>query len=1341
MSRMVLKSKHVDKVALAQQKLADNKAELQRKIEAGEKVKRNYDEVELDIARGHNSNIRQERSAKIHPLVVAINGVMTPVVDPNCTWAFKTPPVLMSSRDLVAHIKVRKDPSILGVVDFESWQLLAGAMHHMVSLTFNDDGVLLTDENRKDVRFHKNYDEVDAYFCSLMVELINKCAKDPEASKEGKIWAHNGSNFDFVGFALSKGVDRNTRLEREIVVKGPDGKNKKINLRYDIESFSNKAKLTICCGKGKGGEYRIHLVDSYHLLPVPVSALGDKGKTPQQYTNPLEWINSHESTITGTKFALTEEDVRPYLYVAHNRPLESFKDSGEISDVAFEGITLWKNRLDNPEYSCDDVIILANALKRWAAKFRRIAKPLAQILGQEAVDMLRPFTYNTASSAGFALSVAYWYESRLENTDGIIGLRSDLKYQQLKPVYALIVPNRDPELLSENEIAAELMAGTKIQKHGLVSHRERALIEYPVWTTKFDNRFARVAQNGSQTSVIKPICYGMMEVDSNSAFPSAMSRGSEKMTTISGYSHKGQTCGSYSSPVKINALVGFEDPGYRSGMPTSKMIDIGMATPEKMLNEYGDEVTMWVVRGRQRILHMLQARNGEFTVVLPPSRDSEIIAVPGLPIRTPGTGLDSRLVNPSITQPTILILRGEYIASYACSPTVDDDAMVIYLCEESVNQFGRESYRDRSRHGPIMGVYMDKTGRVFGKPHMPHKRFVEIVFNMRLEEKKLARKARAEGQLQLADQLDSEATITKLILNGGGYGTYAQNERPEEDFSLESIDECVGIIERICGLDPSWKGMYVGLKLLVPDYITTHETCNWEDLYSAIAIFRDRREAIDLEGSEKASQKILDLQTSAFRKLFTTWADNQITTFTTYHHETTDVDENGRKITRPRGIMTLAERTSSHAIRPYASAVVAKAAVNLHVGQLAIQRSPFGLAYSDTDSLHAETWYIKPFTNEKAIALVNAEYLATYGVEADHHQSGLQRLMRDENVDTGKLFTDILEIYGLTTGELLGQWGLESHKYTRGLVSPIMDNKPYRSHRTFYFAPKVYMDTDKHNNVARTRVRSIPKVNPVHQPALVGFVSSMRSLADRRGLHQENFRAVKLDESREVTFGNVKRDVNMLFSSTRRKYLTSTSSEPFALEYTQEMVDKINAGELISSETLAKNAMEGIGLDVDLKNIYGLEEAYMTYTAEVKIQGKSFSTISQMIIDEISQKERLIASQDLSETANPRLIFMAKGPEYEQEALDAETSELMRANKEAIQKISQHGYRDEAVEISMEIARSVALSKQGDTEAATAKARAATDQLAGIMDFVDLTDFMNGTGDYKKKEDENGDAE
>lgn len=1200
---------------------------------ADEKKKKSYQQAMSDYARSENAKITDEQTTEMLPLVVAIKGERTAVADPCGIWAFRTPNFFRSPRDMILHVIAKQSPRIMAVIDLETFQLRAGVLHHAGSIVFKDDEKIYGASDFGQVKIHRSWSEIGDFVADLFQQLIEACQADPEGSKEAKLYAHNGSNFDFVGFALHLGMDRNTGYFREIRFGG-----KVYKLFYEITTYAGKSSITIYSGQGKGGKYRLKLIDSNHILTVPLSRLGDsfgKGKTPEQYTDPLKWLSRKRSATTGTNFSLDLEDVRPYLNFAHKKPLSDFE--GKLSDEAYEGLSVWKNTLDDVEYTCADVIVLVNALKRFARKFRDFAQPLAKMLGQETVDSLQPFAFNTASTAGFALSAAYWYESRLElDDDGNVKLRRSLQFQQKKDVYALIDGSRGyGKMLSQDELDAELAEGTPIQWHGIVKKGQRAIIQSPVWTTAWDNRFSRVAQNGSQTSVFKPVGHRVIEVDANSAFPAAMAQGCAKRVEFDGYefTSKGESRSieGSNSAIACNALIGYEDPGYRQSMPTKAMIDHGIATPEEMVNEKGEPVTMWVVRGRQRILHMLQIRNGEFTCVLPPSLDKDILDIPGTPLRTPGRGLDSRLINARIVRPTILMLRGEYLASYAAKPTVDDDAMVVYLCEVDRFHFGRKTYRDRSRHGPIMGVSIDATGKVFGRPHLPHQKFIQTLYNTRLQEKRLAKEAGERGDLKLQDQLLADAEMTKLIMNGGGYGTYSQNKRPETDFDLGDMDKCIEIIESIAGLDPAWKGMSDCIYKLTPGYKYDYDNCCWGDLYASLSIFREEREAI-LAGGKKHEldyHRIVFL--GAMKDLFGQWADNQIVTFTTYKHRSQELDASGEPIIQTRGIITAAEETAPHAIRPYASAVVAKAAVSLHEGQLIVNRSPFGLAYSDTDSLHIETGIIREIRDDAVRALVIAEHVKRYGTAPEVAEKGLERMMNEDSDDNKKLFAAIMRKAGLVIGDGLGMWGIEVHTYSKGLpISELQEGTAYQSHRTFYMGPKIYVDTDRNNNVARAKVRSVPKINPLQPPVFQGHILNTPNLSDRRGLVQENFRQVKLDSPTRIYF---KKDrwttIESMFASPRRIYPDIHTSVPFELDFPPEIESRILRGEMIRPDTISRALMQPIGVDEEKKNVSGLLDAYRLYKAEAVIKGKSFDSVVKMIDDETSRIQSIIRDQNL----------------------------------------------------------------------------------------------------------------
>lgn len=1226
-----------------------------------EKPKKIKPHAERETARSKEEaeKIREEQNRKIKPLVINYGGKPTVVADPNCLWGFRTPPYFTSPNDLILHAFAKKAPRFLAVFDIESWQFRAGVLHHAVAARFKDDDTYLTEENFSDVKVMHSWKDFGDYIVDLLVDTRAACLADPSGSKESKVFAHHASHFDLVGLALHLGMDRNTGYWREVVVADQDGKRKKLKLNYEIVTYSGKSSISVYAGQGNGGQWRVKLLDSAHILPAKLKNLGDdivKGVTPTQFTKPLTWINQRTSPNTGKPFDLTLRDVRPYLLVAHKVSLEDFKDA--LSAEAYEGLKLWKSVIEYPEYSYSDAIVLINALKRYARKFRSFTEPLRGMLGDEVVDSLEPFSFNTTSTAGFALSVAYWYESRLvKGDDGSLDIKRSLKFQQKNIVYALVDGARSyAKIVNKEELKEEIAAGTPIQYHGIVRQGERVLIAYPVWTSRFDNRFSRMAQNGSQTTVFKPMGRKVKEIDINSAFPAAMAVGCKKKIDFPGFDLTSfdfegnevvRKIKGSEKPVTCNALVGYEDPGYRNGMPTKIMSQLGIAKKEEMIDPDGNPIHMWVVRGRQNILHMLQFRNGEFTCVLPPSASEELGAIPLIPLRTPGRALESRLIYPRIVRPTLALIRGEYLAAYAAHPTVDDDEMVVYLCEEAKDEMGKVHRFDRSRHGPIMGVAVDGSGKVFGNPHLPHRKFFDMLFNTRLAEKKRASEAEKRGDLALAAQMTADANMTKLLMNGGGYGTYGQNKRPEKDFNLGSLDECVEIIEILTGLDPAWSGMLECVKRLAPQLEVEEGQCGWGTLYTAIDMYRMDMEAAIASGKKSSVDLQQHILISAMKTLFTEWADNHLTTFTTMRYTTPHVGANGQRIVQTRGIITAAEETAGHAIRPYASAVVAKAAVTLHTCQIQSHQSPFELVYSDTDSDKLETGVIKPFTNPDAIDYVAKAYARQYSKEPGDIRLALEELMNDSTVDTYKIFEDILKIYGVDIGSGLGQWGIERYKYDEGLASPVKEGHEFQADRSFYFASKVYIDLDADNAVGRAKVRSVPKVNPIQPAVFEGHMVGIPSLADRRGLDEEVFRHVKLDGNRRIAFGKNKVTVESMFSSPRRIYKDMGFSAPFDLEIPPEIESKILAGELVRPIAFATSIMGTMALDEEMTRIEGLRQAYMLYKAEARINGMSFDSALASVKEDKEQIQSILnESFTGNDNLNVDVIAKREGDSY-----------------------------------------------------------------------------------------------
>lgn len=1263
-----LKSGNVDlieKQKKAEQKRAE-KAEKAKAEPAEDDGRVPYGQYLAEQAKQEGQKIVSEHIEPMHPLVINFMGLPTPVVDPTGVWAMQTPPYFKSQRNLILHTIARGDARIYATFDTENYQFRAGVLNHAMFFRYHDDTVHYDKRNYGDVKFAFTWKDVRKEIITVLVDLIEDCHKRPDAGeKQAKIFAHNGQNFDWVGLALNLGIDRHTGYYEDFMAQSDAegaalGDMKKYTAHFTVSTHSGKSRINISV-KSKGGTYRVLLLDSYNLLPASMEKLGGKGKTPLQYTDPIAWLKSkiRPSSVVemvedepvdehgrlldgyeripgtnqkGKRFDVELSDIYPYLTVAHKVDLEEFdpaKESSEyrVSAAAYEALYFWKNTIEDKKYSCDDVIELANHLKRYARKFRQFTDPLRDILGDEAVNLLKPFSFNTASTAGFALSAAYWYAERLEKTANGLELKKSLRFQQKKEQYALFEESGRSTLIGRDELATEMNAGTSVIPHGIIPYGKRVVVKYPVWTSALDNRFSRIGQQGSQTTVFKPIAHFMEEFDINSSFPNSMANGCTKKVDFSGYVGEAVRNGhklkfsvpAAEKPIRCNALIGFEDPGYRSSMPTDAMVQLGLVSVETMKNDLGQEVKMYAVRGRAKILQMLQFRTGDFLVVLPPSKNQALYDLPVVPLRTHGSGLDSRLINAQIVEPTLVLIRGSYLAAYAAYPTVDDESMVVYLAEVTKGEDDKPVIRDRSRHGPIMGVGVTKEGAIIGKPFMPHKRFFDMMYNTRLAEKKQAAEAKKAGDIRTATMLSADADMTKLLMNGGGYGTYAQGNRPEIDFNLESVTECLDIIDILVGLDPAWQGMESAIKILAPELSET----GWKSLKDAIKIYQAGHEQLlageNLHRIKMSKQDWL----RAMRHLFQEWADNHITSFAVMPYISPEVDEKGNRIVQQRGIITASEETAPHAIRPYASEVVAKSAINLHEGQLAIHRSPFGLAYSDTDSLHAETGIIKPFNSPLIINAV-LEDCARIGMTLPtltdgqvDHRGALEALMnmpRDE-YDSRPLVKKILGICGLKIGVNLGEWGLEDHKFDKGLVMPILEGTLYRSEKTYYLAPKVYLDTTAGGVVARAKVRSVPKVDPLQPAVLQGHVVGIPSLADRRGLSHETLRYVRLDGARKVQVKDKNYTVNSLFSNPRRIYKDTSSSEAFALRLPAETKRRILEGALISPAQMGAIVMSSFGIGEGKCNIAGLEDAYLTYQNEARIRGMSFADAQEKVMD------------------------------------------------------------------------------------------------------------------------------
>lgn len=1260
----IVSIKRVDKIARGMAKKAVKKKAPEDMSDAEKEKLRRSERAALrkqrksDYARLESQKIMDEMDSDIHPAVIDFKGERAVVVDPIGAWAMRTTPFLDSDENMILTHICRKAPGVLGVMDFETWGFSASVIHHGVFSLFEDDDQLLDERAFKDVSFFYSFDELKSILIDTLSGVIEAHKADPSRSKTAKIYAHNGQNFDFVGFAISMGLDRNYDVEAQVMVGG-----KKQKWRISIDTFSNKSKITFATGQGHG--YRLQLIDSAHLLPDRLKNLGGslaKGETPLQYTDPIAWINQ-KTRSSGQPFNLKPEDVAAYLLSAHSTSLEECKD--KLSEEAYEGLQVWRGTIDDKEYSCADAVVLINALKRYARKIRQFATNLGEMLGHEVAGSIEPFAYNTISSAGFALSAAYWYSSRLERDEhGRLQFKKYLT-QNIKQ-YALVdrVTGMS-RIIGVTEAETLMTKGIPFQMHGVILPgsrvetvdskgqktmvNEQVLIEQPIFTSALDNRFSKIAQNGSLTVVMQPIGRRIRKFDINSSFPGVMANGVKKKIKAEGYefiNSSGKPDRVVPETETINALIGYEDPGNRCSRPTIPMIEFGLATKEAMLNELGEEVEMWVVRGREKILQMLQFRNGEFTCILPPSTDRFLRENPLIPVRTPGRGLDSRLINAEIVKPTMMLIRGEYLAAYAAYATEDDDAMVVYLSEIKK---GERTERYRSRHGPIVGVTCarDSAGviNVIGAPHRPHKQFMEMLFNTRLSEKKKAAKLAIEGLYDLSLQAKADSQITKLLMNGGSYGSYAQSNKPELDFNLASFIECEEVIDRLRGLDPHWQGMFYGLEAIAK-YINVeldYDSCSWRTFDSAIEEFYEHYEKTACMSSEHHLKTLEKDWIKCMKRFFHEWAGNQLTHFTTYTYKSTNSE--GLEVRAQRGILTTFDKTASHAIRPYPCAVLAKSAVALHEGQRSVWNSPFGLCYSDTDSLDLETGKIRPVgMTLEVMSLIGDEYKRRFGSEPSGevgYREALEIMMHQYEFDgipsdkegNDKLIIDILKSAGLAISTDLGAWGIEETKYDPKLVFKESEEgekvdqagKGYVPYLAHYFAPKVYAYLDEESNCGSATVRSVPRANALHPPLLRGFVIGTSSLGDRRGLSPQSLKKVNLNDTRRIKRGKNKHiTVPSLLSNPRRIYPDEYSSKPFRLDISPLMEQQILDGRKFSSAEMTRDLVKHFRIDESKSVIRGLELGLDQYERTVRVAGMSYYEGRDKVKAEEDQASKLL---------------------------------------------------------------------------------------------------------------------
>lgn len=498
-----------------------------------------------------------------------------------------TPPPMYGPSNHVLYVAARGIPDFVMVYDTETFGLMASVLNHAVSLIFDPTKEGVGADAYTRVKVSRTHGDVCQMMLDLMAQLYTTQKAKGMNRGRGRIFAHNGSGFDYSGLARYQGIDINTTLEEDVVfdsvkhnkpfaidgvfhgemeIEEEKGKLTKHAVTWEVEIFGDKPRITLSCGSQNA--FVIELLDSAWLMPVPLSALGTgaarKGETPLQYTNPVQWLKSEG-------FDVTLEDLTPYLAQAHRFELrpdgkwegmyliedgvekrsatlqvyDQHPSNLQLSDNAYKALVHWKATLPEKalHYSKTDVVVLANAL----CKFWRIA---------ETLGVPDPSSFNTAAMIGLAAMVKSSYESAMTvNQHGQVVSRFALPQDR----YALYSKGR-MILLSDqqtNSVKAGGKAFTRFedhvdyeyaeegveldyeadgekerafQAHGYISAGSKVdtYVVNPWYCSRRVNQLLRLVQRGGRVEVFAPSNLPNTKVvfiDAKSKYPTVMSKG------------------------------------------------------------------------------------------------------------------------------------------------------------------------------------------------------------------------------------------------------------------------------------------------------------------------------------------------------------------------------------------------------------------------------------------------------------------------------------------------------------------------------------------------------------------------------------------------------------------------------------------------------------------------------------------------------------------------------------------------------------------------------------------------------------------------------------------------
>lgn len=343
--------------------------------------------------------------------------------------------------------------------------------------------------------------------------------------------------------------------------------------------------------------------------------------------------------------------------------------------------------------------------------------------------------------------------------------------------------------------------------------------------------------------------------------------------------------------------------------------------------------------------------------------------------------------------------------------------------------------------------------------------------------------------------------------------------------------------------------------------------------------------------------------TKAVTNLFVDYAEAHLCSYESYG---AIEPSTGRSVTRFR--ISLPDTTASHAIRPWAVAVTAKARVSLLLGMKAIHDvGGMQILYCDTDSIH----FSVPI------------------VEGETAEGTARRMLEKQKY--------------INLGRNLGDWDFEPKSVRPDLaVGEHRPGKSFECRYAVYASKKVYVLADEHFNILDCRARGVPRSNARMQSAMVGYAMRISRLGDRRGISSHNLRIIDLGAPKPTQFMTRLGDTVLgaipgLYAGFNRIYPDQYSSTPAVFDPTAlpfKEGQKVTSAE-VSMAFAAQVGRVQIG-DIRLGDYRtrfdGMNEALQFYENNFKIAGRSITSVRKEIKAQIREMELIF--KDDSEVAD-----------------------------------------------------------------------------------------------------------